>query len=309
MLNVTDLINIQYIPKITDISLMLLVDFYEQYLCKRIFIFELVDGRRIKIFFKDTSEIFHVAGINHIYGNMQMDGTHFIDGIKNKSIDFSTLENINKAAYTDYIDRIRGFACIDTVLKNCDYLWFPSGMIPDSTIKVKYLLLKGLDDKNLHLGIDSYKEGRPYFSKTFLVTDGKGLSKYVDKAENRLRVMSIEIIDKDTNAVVETVDRDAAIIKADEIILELAYCWIKRSFPKQMDAYKIRYGLCIPNSRKKKEWISLLSEYLEKKQDYIRTEVMKYDPYWTSKIVATNIRKFIKENAIGLIDDALNKGI
>ena len=33
MLTVPDLINIQYIPEINDISLMLMVDFYEQYLC------------------------------------------------------------------------------------------------------------------------------------------------------------------------------------------------------------------------------------------------------------------------------------
>lgn len=56
MLSVSDLINIQYIPEISDISLSLLVDFYEQYLCKRIFIFELADGQKLKLFFKDTSE-------------------------------------------------------------------------------------------------------------------------------------------------------------------------------------------------------------------------------------------------------------
>lgn len=58
MLTVPDLINIQYIPEITDISLILMVDFYEQYLCKRFWVFELADGQKVKLFFKDTSEIF-----------------------------------------------------------------------------------------------------------------------------------------------------------------------------------------------------------------------------------------------------------
>ena len=68
MLTVPDLINIQYIPEITDISLILMVDFYEQYLCKRFWVYELADGQKVKLFFKDTSEIFHVSGIEHIYG-------------------------------------------------------------------------------------------------------------------------------------------------------------------------------------------------------------------------------------------------
>ena len=82
MLTVPDLINIQYIPEITDISLILMVDFYEQYLCKRFWVFELADGQKVKLFFKDTSEIFHVSGIDHIYGNVPMYGTHFVDGVK-----------------------------------------------------------------------------------------------------------------------------------------------------------------------------------------------------------------------------------
>lgn len=77
MLTVPDLINIQYIPEINDISLMLMVDFYEQYLCKRFWVFELADGQKVKLFFKDTSEIFHVSGIDHIYGNVPMDGCKF----------------------------------------------------------------------------------------------------------------------------------------------------------------------------------------------------------------------------------------
>lgn len=305
MLSVSDLINIQYIPKISDISLSLLVDFYEQYLCKRIFIFELADGQKLKLFFKDTSEIFHVSGIDHIYENVPMDGTHFVDGIKNNAIDFTVLENINKAAYTDYIDRIRSFACIDTVLKNCEYLWFPDGKIPDSTIKVKYLLLKGLDDKNLHLGIDTYKEGRPYFSKTLLVTDGNVISKYIDKAKDRLRVTSILIIDKDTNAELEKVDRLSAVNKADEVISEFSKEWIEQSFPSLLKEYKKAYGDELPNSRKKKEWISKLSRYLESKQDDIRHEVKVYDPYWSAKIVAEQIRIYAKKKAANLISDEL----
>ena len=85
-----------------------------------------------------------------------VENTKTIQEIKSGNIDLSTVRNINTAAYKDYEIRIRSMACIDTIIKNCEYLWYPSGKIPGSDIEVKYLLLKGLDEKNLHLGIDTY---------------------------------------------------------------------------------------------------------------------------------------------------------
>lgn len=309
MLEVEDLINIQYIPKISEISLPLLVDFYEQYLCKRFFIFELEDGRKVKLFFKDASEILHISGVDHIYENMHMDGTRFVEGIQNNTIDFDMLENINRAAYTDYINRIRSVACIDTIIKNCEYLWFADGKIPGSRIKVKYLLLKGLDGKNIHLGIDTYKEGRPYYSKTLLVTEGNSSSKYIDKVDSRLRVCTIDIVDKNSNDIMERIDRRAAIEKADEVILELANNWSENMLSELISEYHETYGNRVPNSRKKKEWISKLSRYLEGNQEYIRNEVKTYDPYWTSKIVAEQTRAFAKQQAIKLINEKLEDAI
>ena len=307
MLTVPELINIQYIPEITAISLALIVDFYEQYLCKRIFVFELEDGQKVKLFFKDTSEIFHVSGIDHIYGNKPMDGTHFVDGIRNKTIDLLTLENINRPAFTDYIDRIRCLVCIDTILKNCEYLWFPTGIIEDSKIRVKYLLLKGIDNKNLHLGIDTYKENRPYFTKTLLVTEGASSTKFVEKAEDRIRVAKIEIIDKESNTVIETVDRIAAINKADEEINRIGVKWINDVFPYLLKEYMDTTEHKSPNSRKKKEWLSKLVKYLESNKEVIRNHVRVFDPYWTSKIVSEQIKKYKKDDAMALIEQALNQ--
>ena len=60
MLSVGNLVDIKYIPAESDISLKLLVDFYEDYLCKRIFIFTLRDGQVVKLFFRDATELFHL---------------------------------------------------------------------------------------------------------------------------------------------------------------------------------------------------------------------------------------------------------
>ena len=82
MLRVCDLININYVPNEKEISLKLLVDFYEQYLCRRIFIFTLKNGEVVKLFFKDASEIYHISGIDHIYDGIPMDGSRFLKEIQ-----------------------------------------------------------------------------------------------------------------------------------------------------------------------------------------------------------------------------------
>lgn len=51
------------------------------------------------------------------------------------------------------------------------------------------------------------QENRPYFQKTLLATEGTATTKYIEKAEDRICVVKIEIIDKASNTVLETVDR------------------------------------------------------------------------------------------------------
>lgn len=237
MLNVNDLININRIPDETEISLDLLIDFYEQYLSKRVFIFTLKNGEKVKLFFKETSEIFHISGIDHIYEGTPMDGTRFINEIKSKKISLGTVENVNSAAYKDYIDRIRSMFCIDTIIKNCEYLYYPSGKIPDSGIEVTYLLLKGLNGKNLHLGIDTYKKGRPYFTRTLLITEGEKAEKFIGRANMQLRVAKLEIKDKDTDALLEFVDREGAEEYVDNELARITDLWIENVFEPMLWNY------------------------------------------------------------------------
>ena len=231
MLAVSDLIDINYIPSENDISLELLVNFYEDYLCKRIFIFTLRDGRVVKLFFRDATEVFHVSGIDHVYEGVPMDGSRFLQEIKAGNVDLETVKNVNPAAYRDYEIRIRSMACIDTIIKNCEYLWYPSGKIPDSEIEVKYLLLKGLDEKNLHLGIDTYKANRPYFAKTLLITEGDKVGKFIAKADERLKVSKLEIRDKDTNQLFVCVERELAEHTALAEAKRYAKEWLDKELP------------------------------------------------------------------------------
>ena len=122
MLSICDLINRESLPQEQEISLRLLVDFYEKYLCTKVFIFTLEDDTEEKIIFTDGSEVFHLLGANHIYANTPMTGKRFANGVRNGSITLATLRKLNANAYRDYLDRIRSLACIDAVLKKSEQL-------------------------------------------------------------------------------------------------------------------------------------------------------------------------------------------
>lgn len=235
MLTVGDLIDINYIPTVAEISLNLLKEFYEEYLCKTIFIFTLKNGETVKLFFQDTTEIFHISGIDHIYEGVPMDGTRFISEIESGKIDLATVKSVNPNAYKDYEDRICSMACLDTIIKNCEYLFYPGGKIPQSEIKVKYLLLKGLDGKNLHLGIDTYKKGRPYFSRTLLVTEGNSAGKFIEKADERLKVVELVIKDKDTDEILIHVKREEAEKQAIIEVGRITQKWLECDFPELIE--------------------------------------------------------------------------
>ena len=285
MLSVTDLINRETLPKEKDISLLLLLDFYEQYLCRNIYIFTLENEEQIKIVFKDSSEIFHLIGAKHIYGNLPMSGKRFAEEIRNGSMNFYRLKQINPKAYKDYYDRICSLACIDTVLKKSQYLWFQDGKIQNSAIAVKYLLFKNIDDKCLHLGIDKNNKGKTYFPRTLLVTDGNRKNKFINMADKRLIVKKLEIRNKRSNELVELINREKAQQIAEHQVKDTAISYLKKyTYKKKTSAYS-------------KELILGLEKCIYANEEIIRLTVAKEDPYWTKKITAETIREYLKNDA------------
>ena len=67
MLTVKDLIDINYIPQEEEVSLELLKEFYEDYLCKNIYLYTLMDVYAIKLILRNSTEIFHISGTDQIY--------------------------------------------------------------------------------------------------------------------------------------------------------------------------------------------------------------------------------------------------
>ncbi len=307
MLTVNDLIDIEHIPETNEVSLQLLIEFFESYLNNNVFVFYLANGKTIKIVFKDATEVFHLTGITHIMiNNPYKKSKLFIEKAKNGSITFDSLEKMNPNAYRNYNKRIMSTFCIDTILKCSEYLYFSEGQLPNSQVKVQYLLFKGIGDNYLHLGIDTHNNGKTYYAKTLLVTENTSKEKFINRADDRIRVDTITILDKQTDEIKQIIMRRAATDKANKDVLKLAKEW-KETYLKEIIAEWIKNNSessnILPKSSVRKEWKSGLKEYFDDNKDKIREEVSQLDPYWYKKLTDEAIRKYMKNDSNDLINN------
>ena len=328
MLAVSDLINIKQVPAEENISLKLMLDFYEKYLCKRVYKFTLDNEQEVKIAFQDASEIYHLSGIQHIYKNRYMDASRFVQEVRDSHIEISDLKKVNHRAYNDYSERIRSFFCIDAVLKNCEYLWFEENQIKDTKISVKYLLLKSIETYSIHLGIDTYNQGRIYYPKTLLVTRGTGQTKFLDRASGKLRVIKLEIIMKETDDSEEVIDRRGAREIVERDLWITIENWLKDDFRELFEKYifteEIKEILVKEfqendtwlelkesihrniNREKRDEWIAFLKTSVKSKEQDFKNEIRDLDPYWTGKIVSEAMRSISSSQWKGYITGAID---
>lgn len=67
MLTVNNLLNENKVSSMSDISLKLYKKFNDDILCKRIFLYELEDGKQMKLVFQQNN-LLHILGAQHILG-------------------------------------------------------------------------------------------------------------------------------------------------------------------------------------------------------------------------------------------------
>ncbi|MBX4262832.1 hypothetical protein KTC96_24400 (plasmid) [Clostridium estertheticum] len=79
MLTQNDLLSINSISNISDVSLISYKKFFDDILFKRLFIYSLENGSEVKLAFQETY-LLHILGIQHILGR-NYKSTKFNDGI------------------------------------------------------------------------------------------------------------------------------------------------------------------------------------------------------------------------------------
>lgn len=209
--------SVSYINNINQVSIPLYREFFNTVLCERIFIYHTVDGKKIKLLFKEN-DFMHILGAQHILGR-NFKSSKFNDLVDSREMTFEELDRRNTMQFADDIKRFFAFANIYQVLTNCDVIYFDKDIyenqfIPKKNTKMnyEYLIFQMFNSKRIHIGIDTYDRGRTYFGKSLLVE-----TKFNCKLtkNQHLRIISrIEVINKRSNNIIEDiVVREVAVTK------------------------------------------------------------------------------------------------
>lgn len=122
MLTLDNLLGANNVSNITDISLQLYKDFFDNVLCNRLFLYNLDDGKKLTLKFEQTN-LLHILGAQHILGK-NYKATKFNNAIIDGTMTFQELEKRNRIVFNDYTDRFLNFSNIYHIITNCKMIYF-----------------------------------------------------------------------------------------------------------------------------------------------------------------------------------------
>lgn len=204
MLTKQDLLTQNKIPEISDITLKLYVEFFEENLHGKIYEYKLNNGWNIKLKL-DKSRVHHLLGIQHI--DNTIDKNTFIDDIKDGKVTISMLKDNNgkKRRFNDMKDRILMFSCIYYLLEHCFCFYVPTGIVPNSRVPADFLLFNLVSEKGLQLAVKKNKDNEYYKTMSLMPSRAANNDKYI-KGLDEFIVIQINIFDKDNKLVKEIIN-------------------------------------------------------------------------------------------------------
>lgn len=195
MLTKEQLTTINLPPKIDEISLQLLQEFYEAYICPYTYIYVLNNNVTIKLNLYEA-DFCHLLGLQYITSNNKkvqvIKGQKGYDKIKNNLITFQTLKSLNKQGFIDIRSRIKYFPFIYQLLRTPSALKFDKACLGKCKIDCEFLFYDDFNNSIIHLGIEQGKNS--FYSKTFLVEPKMG-DKFI-KGQQQLDIQQINIVAK-----------------------------------------------------------------------------------------------------------------
>ena len=196
MLTLSGLVDIQTKPKLNEMSLKLIADYYESYLMDKVFSYRLENNKNIELHFK-KDHLCHLIAIHKFSPERKLD--HLYHGFKGfdrliaEEITFESLKSIDKKKFKDYRERMQFFPFTYRLLKTCDSVYFDKNNVSGNgscRIDAKMLLYAEFDKKILHLGIDLENSGDKYFPRSFFLAREKQKDKYI---KNQISVKILDI--------------------------------------------------------------------------------------------------------------------
>ncbi len=195
MLTTDELLNLTRLPKISEISLKLLQEFYDIYICPNIYVFELENKEVIRLEFLDVN-LCHLMGFQHIVPyklKKFYSGENGYMGIFNGEITIKKLRSIDERKFSRDKDKILCFSYIYQLLRQCEIIRF-SNITGHSKISCEFLLYDTHYERRIHLGIEKDEKRDVYYPRTFLVERENG-DRFVVNQEY-LKIKNTQIISK-----------------------------------------------------------------------------------------------------------------
>ncbi len=165
-----DLLTLSNKPKITDVSLQLYADFYENHLCNKIFEYELENKTHQKVNLQfGKGDMCHLLGIHHIFKGVknkkEYAGESGFQKIKNGTVTFDFLKQKNNPIFKSKQNRILYFPFIHQVLMSSTVLLFRNDGL--TKIDADLMFYNQQNGIFFHLGIVKDNTGNFYSPITF----------------------------------------------------------------------------------------------------------------------------------------------
>lgn len=195
MLTTDELLNLTRIPKISEISLKLLQEFYDIYICPNIYVFEMEDNNIIKLEFLDVN-LCHLMGFQHIVPyklNKFYSGENGYMGIFNEEITIKKLRSINEQKFARDKDKILCFSYLYQLLRKCKIIKFDRSK-NHSKISCEFILHDSQYERRIHLGIEKDEKRDVYYPRTFFIERENG-ERFIINQES-LKIIDRKIISK-----------------------------------------------------------------------------------------------------------------
>ncbi|MGZ4111816.1 MAG: PBECR4 domain-containing protein [Tumebacillaceae bacterium] len=165
MLTIDDLLTLQRMPRESDISLELFQQFYKLYLCDQIFIFELEDGKEIKLQFEEDN-LCHLLGIHHILKHRRYKGQSGYELIVDGTVTIQFLKQQNKIGYQSKKHRLLYFPFVYQMILTPLLVEY-SGTGMQSSMDFELIIYNSVDRKYLHLGLRKDRDSDFYYPVSF----------------------------------------------------------------------------------------------------------------------------------------------
>lgn len=169
-----------------------LMNFYEKYLEKNVYIFNLSNKDKIQLVF-DKENFAHITGIQHFKPDWK--GFRGWNNLSKSSFVFEDLD-FNTKAKKHIINRLKNINMLPRLLKNPDLFIFESKDFPQMQFKSKYFAVMKNKDRFIKLGIGYNENNGLHYAETLLVDRDKPRYNKILDEKYRVEVQTSKLVAK-----------------------------------------------------------------------------------------------------------------